>query len=131
MEINLSNLTKKEAFIQTLNHMPRTFSSYQFGIFVRQHGFDLPKNGGTDIGDFLKARKDCKRISNRVYIKKYEDHTMDAAPYFNPKKVVTESDIFATKVESKIKSVADFLDQLPIDTLIEYIISKGFLVLKK
>lgn len=111
------------------NKMTTRFTSNHFGDVAKKHEVlsQLEIRNGA-IAGYLRG-KNCKRISNRTW-EKQSDHIMDAAPYFNPKKVVNESDIFATKLESKIKSVADFLNQLPIESIVNHLTSKGYIVLK-
>ena len=109
--------------------MTTRFSSNRFGDIAKKHKV-LSEHEITNgvIAGYLRG-KNCKRISNRTW-EKQSDHIMDAAPYFNPKKVVNESDIYATKPESKIKSVSAFLDQLPIESIVNHLITKGYIVLK-
>lgn len=103
--------------------MPSIFSSNAFGNMAKKHKV-LSEREITNgiVAGFLRG-KNCKRRSNRTW-EKLSDHTLDALNYTVRPKVETKEDLFSTP------SVADFLNQLPIENLINHIKSKGFIVLK-
>jgi hypothetical protein len=133
MTQTLKGLNQHEAFTIALKEMPETFSSQVFGKYCRENGYTAFAKGGDVIGKFLRShKKHILQISRSTWQKKYAtskydaiNHELDALPYITKGFV---QDI--PKEESPVKTVQSFLEQLPVESVIKFITSKGYVILK-
>jgi len=127
MTQTLNGLTRNDALEKALEAMPQKFTSQDIGRYCRNNGFDFFPKGVPVISRFLKSHENTLlQISRNTWQKKYA-----AAIETRPNLFAQNHELDASKyLMGGIKSIDTYLEQMPIESLVKFIASKGYVVLK-